>query len=109
MEGIRTIARRVLTALTVAGVLATAIPVALACDTGTTPDSTHVQKTTESRTAGEGKQPENRNAPAHERCKRGEKSSNAKTCPADGGGERVPQENKRSPLDDVPPLAPLVA
>jgi len=46
---------------------------------------------------------------APERCKRGDKGSNPKTCPADGGGERVPQDNKRSLLDDVPPLAPLVA
>jgi hypothetical protein len=98
-----------LKALAVASLLAPAIPLALACDTGTGPESTHAQKTSESRTAGEGKQPENRNTPAHERCKRGDKGSNPKTCPAEGGGERVPQDNKRSPLDDVPPLAPLVA
>lgn len=108
MEGFRTTARSVLTALAAAGVLATAIPVALACDTGNSPESTHAQKTSESRTAGEGKQPENRTAPSRDRCKR-DKSSNPKTCPGEGGGERVPQENKRSPLDDVPPLAPLVA
>jgi hypothetical protein len=108
MEGIRTLPRSVLTALTVAGVLAAAIPVALACDTGTSPQSTHVEKaSSEGRTAGEGKQPENRNNPARERCKRSDKS-NVKGCPGEGG-ERVPQENKRSPLDDVPPLAPLVA
>jgi hypothetical protein len=109
MEGIRTIARSVLTALTVAGVLAAVIPVAIACDTGTSPESTQVHKASESRTVGEGKQPENRSNPARERCKRGDKGSNPKTCPAEGGGERVPQDNKRSPLDDVPPLAPLVA
>lgn len=57
--------------------------------------------------AGEGKQPENRGT--RERCKRAE---NSRTNPPKGcpdGGERLPQDNKRSPLDDAPPLSPLVA
>lgn len=99
MEGIRTNARSVLKALALASVLAAGAPVGFTCDS-TVP--------TENRTVGESKQPENRPAPARERCKRADKGSNPKTCPGDGG-ERLPQENKRSPLDDVPPLAPLVA
>src|SRR5262245_46180489 len=102
MEGIRTTPRRVLKALALATVLAVALPVTLACDL----ESTHADKVSGSQVAGEGKQPENR-APAPERCKRSDKSNNAKSCPGDGG-ERVPQD-KRSPLDDAPPLAPLVA
>ena len=39
-----------------------------------------------------------------ERCRRGEKPG--KDCP--DGGERLPQD-KRSPLDKIPPLSPLVA
>lgn len=60
------------------------------------------------RMAGEGKQPENRGN--RERCKRTDASrpSPSKSCPDGGGGERVPQD-KRSPLDEAPPLAPLVA
>ena len=58
-----------------------------------------------SQMAGEGKQPENR-IPPRERCKRSEKSNASKSCP--DGGERLPQD-KRSPLDDAPPLSPLVA
>ena len=58
-----------------------------------------------SQMAGEGKQPENRNPP-RERCKRADKSTASKGCP--DGGERLPQD-KRSPLDDAPPLSPLVA
>ena len=106
MEGIRTSARSVLKALALAGVLAAATPAAFTCDVSSA-SGTHADKAAESRTAGEGKQPENRN-PTRERCKRGDKGANPKTCPGDGG-ERVPQDNKRSPLDDVPPLAPLVA
>jgi hypothetical protein len=59
------------------------------------------------RIAGEGKQSENRSQ--REKCKRapGEKTA-PKGCPE--GGERLPQDNnKRSPLDDAPPLTPLVA
>jgi hypothetical protein len=103
MEGIRTPPRRVLKALALATVLAVALPVTLACELN---ESTHADKAAGSRVAGEGKQPENR-APAPERCKRSDKNNNAKSCPAEGG-ERVPQD-KRSPLDDAPPLAPLVA
>src|SRR5262245_37499750 len=106
MEGIRTNARSVLKALALASLLAAAAPVGLTCD-ATAPEGVHADKASESRTVGEGKQPENRN-PTRERCKRSEKGNNAKACPGDGG-ERVPQDNKRSPLDDVPPLAPLVA
>ena len=103
MEGIRTKPRRVLNALALATVLAVALPVALACDVN---ESTLAEKASGSRVAGEGKQPENR-TPAPERCKRSDKGNNSKSCPGDGG-ERVPQD-KRSPLDDAPPLAPLVA
>lgn len=103
MEGIRTSPRSVLKALALASVLAAAaVPFAFACDTGT--QSTQAE-TQADKVAGEGKQPENR-APKSERCKRSEKG-NAKSCPGDGG-ERLPQD-KRSPLDNVPPLAPLVA
>jgi hypothetical protein len=101
MEGICTNPRSVLKALALAAVLAVGVPVALACDAL---DKVTAEKTSESRTVGEGKQPENR-VPARERCKRSDKG-NTKTCP--DGGERIPQE-KRSPLDDAPPLAPLVA
>ena len=59
------------------------------------------------RVAGEGKQSENR--PSREKCKRTPGSRTVpKGCPE--GGERLPQDNnKRSPLDDAPPLTPLVA
>jgi hypothetical protein len=59
------------------------------------------------RVAGEGKQSENR--PTKEKCKRAPGSRTVpKGCPE--GGERLPSDNnKRSPLDDAPPLAPLVA
>ena len=106
MEGIRTNPRSVLKALALATVLAAAVPLALACDRNTSSEHTQAEKASGSRMAGEGKQPENRN-PKTERCKRSDKSNNSKSCPGDGG-ERVPQD-KRSPLDDVPPLAPLVA
>jgi len=59
------------------------------------------------RIAGEGKQSENRSQ--REKCKRAPGSKTApKGCPE--GGERLPQDNnKRSPLDDAPPLTPIVA
>lgn len=59
------------------------------------------------RIAGEGKQSENR--AQREKCKRAPGSKTApKGCPE--GGERLPQDNnKRSPLDDAPPLTPIVA
>jgi hypothetical protein len=42
-----------------------------------------------------------------ERCKRSDKMrAPSKDCP--DGGERLPQD-KRSPLDKIPPLSPLVA
>ena len=41
-----------------------------------------------------------------ERCKRSENRTPSKDCP--DGGERLPQD-KRSPLDSIPPLSPLVA
>jgi len=49
-------------------------------------------------------QPE-KNRSERERCKRTE-GRVPKGCP--DGGERLPQD-KRSPLDSLPPLAPLVA
>jgi hypothetical protein len=62
------------------------------------------------RVAGEGKQSENRpTKDAKDKCKRtsGARAPAPKGCP--DGGERLPQDNKRSPLDDAPPLTPLVA
>jgi hypothetical protein len=61
------------------------------------------------RVAGEGKQPENRAKDSRDKCKRapGARTPAPKGCP--DGGERLPQDNKRSPLDDAPPLTPLVA
>jgi len=58
------------------------------------------------RVAGEGKQPENRNP--REKCKRspGSHATAPKGCT--DGGERLPND-KRSPLDEAPPLTPLVA
>jgi hypothetical protein len=59
------------------------------------------------RTAGEPRQSENR--PQRDKCKR---APGAKTVPkgCPEGGERLPQDNnKRSPIDDAPPLTPLVA
>jgi hypothetical protein len=51
-------------------------------------------------------QPDSRARP--DRCKRveGSRAPAPKGCP--DGGERLP-EDKRSPLDKVPPLSPLVA
>ena len=95
MEGLGTTSRKMLKALALAAVLAVlvpAVPGVEACPVG-------------SQMAGEGKQPENRN-PSRERCKRSDKSNASKSCP--DGGERLPQD-KRSPLDDAPPLSPLVA
>jgi hypothetical protein len=51
-------------------------------------------------------QPE-KTRPDRDRCKRGEGRTPAKGCP--DGGERLPQDKARSPLDTIPPLSPLVA
>lgn len=85
-----------------AAVLAFASVPAFTCDS----ESAHTF-----RVAGEGKQqPENR-APKDnkDKCKRANGSRTVpKGCP--DGGERLPNDNnKRSPLDDAPPLTPLVA
>jgi hypothetical protein len=58
--------------------------------------------------AGEGKQTEDRGTP-RDKCKRaaGSRAAPPKGCP--DGGERTPNDGKRSPLDDAPPLTPLVA
>jgi hypothetical protein len=97
MERVSMNSRRVLTALALAAVLAAVAPTVLAqvCPAHAT-----------GVTAGEGKQPENR--PPRQRCKHSGNSrgNNSKTCP--DGGERAPQD-KRSPLDEAPPLSPLVA
>ena len=58
------------------------------------------------RIAGEGKQPENR--PARERCKRADNPHATAPKGCSDGGERLPQD-RHSPLDDAPPLSPLVA
>jgi hypothetical protein len=85
-----------------AGLLAAVLVVgaapAITCDHSSTQDL---------RVAGEGKSSENR--PSRDKCKR---APGAKTVPkgCPEGGERLPQDNnKRSPLDDAPPLTPLVA
>jgi hypothetical protein len=101
MEGVPHSSRRVLNALALAVGLAISMP--------SVPAERSIVPAAEAhctRVAGEGKQPENR--PPRERCKRSDntRGNNAKTCPE--GGERPPAE-KRSPLDDAPPLSPLVA
>lgn len=50
--------------------------------------------------------PGEKNRNERERCKKMENGRLPKGCP--DGGERLPQD-KRSPLDTIPPLAPLVA
>jgi hypothetical protein len=98
MEGLRKSSRVLIpTALVVAVLALPAVP-ALTCEIM----SEHVQ-----RTAGEGKQPENRGT--RDKCKRANGSRTVpKGCP--DGGERLPNDNnKRSPLDDAPPLTHLVA
>ena len=71
-------------------------------------DAAHAQAARDVRAlfAAEPRQPDNRGKP--ERCKQvdGSRGKTQKVCP--DGGERLPQD-KRSPLDDVPPLSPLVA
>ena len=71
-------------------------------------DSAHAQAAFDVRAlfAAEPRQPDNRGKP--ERCKQadGSHGKTQKVCP--DGGERLPQD-KRSPLDNVPPLSPLVA
>jgi len=98
MEGLRQIPRIFLQAALLGAVLALAAVPALTCDA----ESAHA-----ARVANEGKQQDSR---AREKCKRAPGAKTApKGCP--DGGERLPNDNnnKRSPLDDAPPLAPLVA
>jgi hypothetical protein len=87
-------------ALVVAVLALPAVP-ALTCDGG--------ESARDMRVAGEGKQPENRGTRDKDKCKRASGSRTVpKGCP--DGGERLPNDNnKRSPLDDAPPLTPLVA
>jgi hypothetical protein len=90
--------RCLIPAALIATVLVVAAAPAVTCD--------HSIKQTV-RIAGDGKQSENRTQ--REKCKR---APGAKTVPkgCPEGGERLPQDNnKRSPLDDAPPLTPLVA
>ena len=100
MEGPRVISRVLLPAALISAVLL--LPSAsLSCENATTPLM---------RVAGEGKQSENRpTKDPKDKCKRtsGARAPAPKGCP--DGGERLPQDNKRSPLDDAPPLTPLVA
>jgi hypothetical protein len=97
MEGRRTFARTLANAVLLAAVLVLPAAPTLTCspalDSGM-------------RIAGEGKQPENRGN--RERCKRTENSRPNAPKACSDGGERLPQD-KRSPLDDAPPLSPLVA
>jgi len=98
MEGLRQIPRVVLQAALLGAVLALPAVPAMTCDA----ESAHA-----ARVANEGKQQDNR---AREKCKRAPGAKTApKGCP--DGGERLPNDNnnKRSPLDDAPPLTPLVA
>jgi hypothetical protein len=98
MEGLRQILRVFVQAALLGAVLALPSAPAITCDA----ESAHA-----ARVAGEGKQPDNR---SRDKCKRqpGVKTV-PKGCP--DGGERLPNDNnnKRSPLDDAPPLTPLVA
>src|SRR5690348_3472277 len=99
MEGLRQNPRVVVQAALLGAILALPSLPALTCDA----ESAHAAQV-----AGEGKQqPENH---SRDKCKRqpGMKTV-PKGCP--DGGERLPNDNsnKRSPLDDAPPLTPLVA
>lgn len=89
-------------ALVVAVLALPAVP-AIPCDV----KSGDVESAHALRVAGEGKQQDNRGT--RDKCKRSPGSRTVpKGCP--DGGERLPNENnKRSPLDDAPPLTPLVA
>jgi hypothetical protein len=103
MEGPRVMSRILLPAVLISAVLA--LPSA-----GISCEKTNSAATPLMRVAGEGKQSENRPTKENkDKCKRtsGAHATPPKGCP--DGGERVPQDNKRSPLDDAPPLAPLVA
>ena len=75
--------------------LVLALPVAMPCATSDNPRSL----------AADASQAE-KNKAERERCKKTEGSRAPKECP--DGGERLPQD-KRSPLDKIPPLSPLVA
>ncbi len=102
MEGLRKTSRVLIPAALLTAMLALPSAPALTCDV----ESAHA-----SRVAGEGKQPENHASPDN-KCKRTPGMRVVpKGCP--DGGERLPNDNnrnnKRSPLDDAPPLAPLVA
>jgi hypothetical protein len=98
MEGSRIASRVLLQAALLAAVLLLPSARAITCEA----DAAQII-----RVAGEGKQSDNR--PTKEKCKRapGARTPAPKGCP--DGGERLPQDNKRSPLDDAPPLTPLVA
>jgi hypothetical protein len=50
--------------------------------------------------------PNEKSRSERERCKKTENGRIPRGCP--DGGERLPQD-KRSPLDTIPPLSPLVA
>ena len=107
MEGSRIIYRALIPAALIGAVLA--LPVAgLTCER-TSPSDKASSSMQLMRVAGEGKQPENRAKDSKDKCKRapGARTPPPKGCP--DGGERLPQDNKRSPLDDAPPLTPLVA
>jgi|SRR5690242_12591955 hypothetical protein len=100
MEGPRVMSRVLLPAVLISAVLV--LPSAgITCEKAATPLI---------RVAGEGKQSENHaTKESKDKCKRasGARAPAPKGCP--DGGERLPQDNKRSPLDDAPPLTPLVA
>ena len=100
MEGFRKTSRVLIPAALVTALLALPSIPAFTCDA----EDAHAM-----RVAGEGKQPESHGS--RDKCKRAPGVRVVpKGCP--DGGERLPNDNnnnKRSPLDDAPPLAPLVA
>jgi hypothetical protein len=75
--------------------LVLALPVAMPCATSDSARSLAADASQAEKTKAE-----------RERCKKTEGTRAPKDCP--DGGERLPQD-KRSPLDSIPPLSPLVA
>jgi hypothetical protein len=100
MEGLRKSFRVLIPAALLTAMVALPSAPALTCDAA---EDTHAM-----RVAGEGKQPDSHGS--RDKCKRTPGMRVVpKGCP--DGGERLPNDNnnKRSPLDDAPPLTPLVA
>jgi hypothetical protein len=80
--------------------LALALPAAVPCTPSDARSESRHSLTTDNA-------PSEKNRAERERCKKTESNrAPPKDCP--DGGERLPQD-KRSPLDNIPPLSPLVA